>query len=64
LQKILNDLIGKPVSIRLLSKTEAGPTHQQKKNHENQLKQEALSHPLVADTVEIFSGKVVDIKIL
>ena len=29
-----------------------------------QLKQQALSHPLVAETVEIFSGKVVDVKIL
>ena len=64
LHKLLKNLLGKPVRIRFISKTEAGPTNQQKKKHENQLKQQALSHPLVAETVEIFSGKVVDVKIL
>jgi len=64
LQKLLKNLLGRPVSIRLVAKTEAGPTHQQKKKHENQLRRGALSHPLVAEAVEIFSGKVVDVKIL
>jgi DNA polymerase-3 subunit gamma/tau len=36
--------------------------HTQKKDI-NRLKTEALSHPLVADAVEIFDGKVIDVKI-
>ena len=35
-----------------------------KKSRTDRLKQEALSHPLVSDAIEIFDGKVVDIKIL
>jgi len=35
-----------------------------KKNKTNDLKQKAIQHPLIADAVEIFNGKVVDIKIL
>jgi hypothetical protein len=37
-------------------------TIKQKKN--NQLKQKALDHPLVADAIEIFDGKLVDVKVL
>ncbi|MCJ7617501.1 MAG: DNA polymerase III subunit gamma/tau [Desulfobacterales bacterium] len=33
-------------------------------NQNNNLKQKALSHPLVTDTIEIFNGKVVDVKII
>jgi len=28
------------------------------------LKQKAISHPLVADAIEIFDGKLIDVKIL
>ena len=35
-----------------------------KKNQENELKQKALRHPLVADAVEIFDGKLIDVKII
>jgi DNA polymerase III subunit gamma/tau len=64
LQKLLKNLLGKSMRIRFISKTGTGSTNQEKKKHENQLKQQALSHPLVAETVEIFNGKVVDVKIL
>ncbi len=37
---------------------------QQGKNQNNNLKQKALSHPLVTDAIEIFNGKVVDVKIM
>ena len=36
----------------------------QKKKKDLQLKQKALSHPLVADAIEIFGGKLIDVKIL
>jgi len=37
---------------------------QKKKVHEDQLKQQALSHPMVSEVIELFQGKVVDVKIL
>jgi hypothetical protein len=36
----------------------------QKKKKDKQLKQKAISHPLVADAIEIFEGKLIDVKIL
>jgi len=36
----------------------------QGENQNNNLKQKALSHPLVTDAIEIFNGKVVDVKIM
>jgi DNA polymerase-3 subunit gamma/tau len=45
-------------------KREQNDDARNKKSQADRLKQEALSHPLVADAIEIFDGKVVDIKIL
>ena len=36
----------------------------EKKNLEDQLKQQALGHPMVSEAIERFQGKVVDVKIL
>ena len=36
----------------------------EKKKNDNQLKQNALNHPLVADAIEIFEGKLLEVKIL
>jgi len=36
----------------------------QKKKKDKKLKQKAISHPLVADAIEIFDGKLIDVKIL
>ena len=36
----------------------------EKKNHEDQLRQQALSHPMVSEVVELFQGKVMDVKVL
>ncbi len=38
--------------------------NQKKKSKDNQLKQEAFNHPLIADAIEIFDGKIVDVKVL
>jgi hypothetical protein len=37
--------------------------HNQKKK-DNQLKQKAIDHPLVADAIEIFDGKLIDVRFL
>ena len=36
---------------------------QKKKRHEEQLRQQALSHPMVSEVVDLFQGKVMDVKI-
>jgi hypothetical protein len=38
--------------------------NEKKIDHAGRLKQEALSHPLVTDTLDIFNGNIVDVKIL
>jgi DNA polymerase-3 subunit gamma/tau len=55
---------GEEKDIRLTSSSEPDDEHQKKKSqNEHLLKQKALSHPLVADAIEIFSGKLIDVKI-
>jgi DNA polymerase-3 subunit gamma/tau len=50
--------------IVLVSSSEADDAHPKKKSQNNHhLKQKALSHPLVADAIEIFNGKLIDVKL-
>ena len=52
--------------ITVLLRTAAKPDVEgppKKKQNEQLLKQKALSHPLVADAIEIFDGKLVDVKL-
>lgn len=64
LEKIIRDVLGRTVRIEISKGNSETPNNQEKRARENQLKQEALSHPLVAEAIEIFNGKVVDVKIL
>jgi DNA polymerase-3 subunit gamma/tau len=64
LQQVCADVLGSRKDIRLAPGTEPDDNYQKKKSHDNELKKKALSHPLVADAVEIFDGKLVDVKIL
>jgi len=64
LQEVCADVLGSRKDIRLAPGTTIDENYQKKKSHENELKKKALSHPLVADAVEIFDGKLIDVKIL
>ena len=64
LESVFGDLLGRSVRLVIHAKRERQVDPQLKKEQVSRLKQEALSHPLVAETVEIFNGKVVDVKIL
>jgi DNA polymerase-3 subunit gamma/tau len=64
LQQVCTDVLGSRKDIRLAHGTASHDDHQKKKTHDNELKKKALSHPLVADAVEIFDGKLIDVKIL
>ena len=55
---------GEEKDIVLVSSSEPDDAHPKKKSQNDHLiKQKALSHPLVADAIEIFSGKLIDVKI-
>jgi DNA polymerase-3 subunit gamma/tau len=63
LKQVCADVLGRPVDIQLATQTTMdGNRRKKKKDH--RLKQKALSHPLVADAIEIFDGNLIDVKIL
>jgi DNA polymerase-3 subunit gamma/tau len=62
LKQVCADITGRR-EIRFTSGNTMEDKHLKKKK-DNQLKQKALSHPLVADAIEIFGGKLLDVKIL
>ena len=43
---------------------EAGMNPREKRDRNHTLVQQALNHPLIADAIEIFNGKLVDVQIL
>jgi DNA polymerase-3 subunit gamma/tau len=64
LKTISKSYFGEEKDIMLTSSSEPDDRHPKKKSQNNQLlKQKALGHPLVADAIEIFSGKLIDVKI-
>jgi DNA polymerase-3 subunit gamma/tau len=62
LNQVCMEVFGHTQKIQL-SASNSMDGHNQKKK-DNQLKQKAISHPLVADAIEIFDGKLVDVKVL
>ncbi len=50
------------MKIIITEKTDSNKTSD-KKDRDNHLKKEALSHPLITDAIEIFNGNVVDVKV-
>ena len=64
LQQVCTDVLGSRKDIRLAPGTKPDDNYQKKKSHDNELKKKALSHPLVADAIEIFDGKLIEVKIL
>jgi DNA polymerase-3 subunit gamma/tau len=64
LNQVCSQLFGKPAEIVTATCVEAADDSQKARNQDYLLKQKAISHPLVADAVEIFNGRVVDVKIL
>jgi DNA polymerase-3 subunit gamma/tau len=64
LKEVCTAYFGQAKDIVLISPSEPVDEHPKKKSQNDHLiKQKALSHPLVADAIEIFNGKLIDIKI-
>ena len=65
LKKACAQCFGKEKDIALIAKSDSDDTRTLKKNqNDHALKQKALGHPSVADALEIFNGKLIDVKIL
>jgi DNA polymerase-3 subunit gamma/tau len=64
IKKVCNDFFGKEMDMRITAKQNSSAENQREKSRAESMKKDALGHHLVADAVEIFNGKVVDVKIL
>lgn len=64
LKRIVREFFDEKTDITIQAQIVQNGRNQEQRNRDNRLKQEALSHPLVAEAIEIFNGKVVDIKVL
>jgi DNA polymerase-3 subunit gamma/tau len=64
IKKVCRDFFEKEVDVIIGTKKITENKHHQKNSRKIRLKQEALSHPMVTDALEIFNGKIVDVKIL
>jgi len=64
IKKVCSDFFGKDMEVIITAKKTQDLENQGRKSHAKRLKQEALSHPLVTDTIDIFNGNIVDVKIL
>ena len=65
LKKICTAYFGEAKNVVLTTSSEPDDESPKKKSqNDHLLKQKALSHPLVADAMEIFKGKLIDVKIL
>jgi DNA polymerase-3 subunit gamma/tau len=63
LNRICEDILGRRYELKFASNSTL-EDNKRKKKTANKLKQKAISHPLVADAIEIFDGKLIDVKIL
>ena len=64
IQQAVKDIIGRSPTILVQGKPADPSVNHKKKSLEKELEQRALSHPLVSEAVELFKGKVVEVRIL
>ena len=64
LKKLCSEFFGRDIDIVLTNHPETDDESPKKKSqNDSLLKQKAISHPTVADAIEIFNGKLIDVKI-
>ena len=66
LQEVCDRFFGRKMKIRVVESKKATTKKKQGKesDRERRLRKDALAHPLVTDALDIFKGRVVDVKIL
>lgn len=64
LNKICTAYFGRPIRANVTARVVSAENNPKKKDEKNQRKNEAIRHPLIGEAIEIFGGKVVDVKLL
>jgi DNA polymerase-3 subunit gamma/tau len=66
IQKVCKQFFGRNMTIKIIEAQDktSDNNHSRESDRARRLKKEALSHPIVVDTLEVFQGRVVDVKIL
>ena len=64
IEAVCRDLLGKDRVLTLDVTAQASSDGARQRQYRNLVKQEALNHPLVSEAIEIFDGRVVDVRIL
>jgi DNA polymerase III subunit gamma/tau len=64
LKQVCSEFFRKPLKIDIITQVLENTDNQVKKETEAQQKNEALQHPLVKGVMEVFDGKVLDVKLL
>ena len=66
LEKVCERFFKRKMKIKIAESGKAAPRKVQHKesDKDRRLRKEALDHPLVTDALEVFKGRVVDVKIL
>ena len=64
IQSVCEDYFAKPVKVVIIEKKKKENNIRQKKDEEKKLKESALNHPMISEAIEIFKGRIIDIKIL
>jgi DNA polymerase-3 subunit gamma/tau len=63
IKTVCREVFGKEMEIVITAKKTPSGEDQKKKSNDINLKNNAISHPRVADAVEIFNGQIVDVKV-
>ncbi len=63
LEEVCGRLAGRTISVDLSAQPEDAGVKQKEKQKAEELKQKALSHPRVMETIELFDGKIIDVKV-
>ena len=63
LADVCSACLGRQVTLSISRGRSQGSRDGKKKTEIERLKQEVIDHPLVADAIEIFKGKLVDVKV-
>jgi DNA polymerase-3 subunit gamma/tau len=64
IKEICSKFFEEKMNLTIKAENKQNSEKKQGENQNNNLKQKALSHPLVTDAIEIFNGKVVDVEII
>ncbi len=63
LERICSTHLGQPVKMKVVANFEDVAVKQEQKEKSSRLRQQAMTHPLVMEALELFNGRVTDIKV-